>query len=305
MIEKTHWFGIVNPVSGSGKGKSLWEKASYELKKNNFIFDYKLTSQNFGAKELVEQAVLSGYRNFVCVGGDGTIHNLVNGIMSQKTTKHDEIKTVIIPSGTANDWCKHHKISNNIKSFIDRVINQKCYKQDIGVIKISGGVLKVKYFMNYAGVGFDGFVISKIKKYKKFGRLSYLIAVASNFLNFINFNSIVSFDDTKLKSTTFLIGVGLCSYTGGGMVLVKDPVDNDGLFDLTIAKNLSKFDVLQNITNLFNKKLFSHPKVETIKTAKLTISLEKSNSLAQADGELIVGGKFKFSIAKTAFKICL
>ena len=155
--------------------------------------------------------------------------------------------------------------------------------------------------MNYAGVGFDGYVISKIEKYKFLGALSYLVAAVFNFLSYSNFGLSISYNNKTEKTSAFLLGVGLCKYTGGGMRLANKPVPDDGLLDITIAENFSKLDVIKHIPRLFNGNLFKSKKVSTSKTTDILVNIIEGNNFAQADGELVYGDSFNFKISNKQF----
>jgi diacylglycerol kinase family enzyme len=95
-----------------------------------------------------------------------------------------------------------------------------------------------------------------------------------------------------------MLGVGVCKYTGGGMRLAKNPKDNDGLLDVTLAEDFTKLDVIRSIPRLFNGNLFKNQKVSSYKTKKISVKIINGGSFAQADGELIHGESFEFKILK-------
>ncbi|NOY46875.1 MAG: hypothetical protein GXO84_01425 [Chlorobi bacterium] len=158
------------------------------------------------------------------------------------------------------------------------------------------------YFNNLAGVGFDGFVVSKVGKYKHFGALSYLVGTVMGLFAFKNFEAEISLNTETITTKSLMILIGLCKYSGGGMQLTKTPCSSDGLFDVTIAENFSKWDIVKNISKLFNGTIVNFKKVQTFKTKSITIKiLQKDKPFIQADGELIGIGDFKVSILQNAF----
>lgn len=83
MPSSKTWFVIVNPTSGNGSCKKKWPDILELLKMYEFHFEYVFTEYpNHGIK-LTQNAIYQGFRRFICVGGDGTLHHIVNGIMSQ------------------------------------------------------------------------------------------------------------------------------------------------------------------------------------------------------------------------------
>jgi len=107
-------------------------------------------------------------------------------------------------------------------------------------------------------------------------------------------------NSNKKTVSAFMLGVGVCKYTGGGMMLAKNPKDNDGLLDVTLAEDFTKLDVIRSIPRLFNGNLFKNQKVSSYKTKKISVKIINGDSFAQADGELIHGESFEFKILKNA-----
>ena len=178
------WYIIVNPSSGGGISKKKLTKISQCLKENNIFGRLNKTSPQVSAKSLVGKGIQQGFRRIICIGGDGTVHNLVNGILNQTGVNPKDIVVGLIPMGTGNDWARHHNIPTNYKKAISIIAKENVDQQDVGELRILSGKRRVVYFINYAGVGFDGYVISKIEKYKFLGPLSYLIAAIGNFISF-------------------------------------------------------------------------------------------------------------------------
>ena len=120
-------------------------------------------------------------------------------MQSKMQVKASEIVVGLIPVGTGNDWARHHNIPTNYKKAIKVISKRDVKRQDVGAITVLSKKQRVVYFMNYAGLGFDGYVISKIEKYKFLGPLSYLIAAIANFISFENIN--LKFEINSVKNT--------------------------------------------------------------------------------------------------------
>ncbi|NNC50133.1 MAG: diacylglycerol kinase family lipid kinase [Flaviramulus sp.] len=295
------WFVIINPTSGNGSSKKNWPKIKERLELDNFNFQHVFTSHSKHSIQLVQQAIKQNIRNIICVGGDGTLHNIVNGIMAQNIVPATQINVGVIPIGTGNDWIKTFGISQNYRLAIKTIKNGALIKQDIGKIEFENNKLPAIYFNNLAGVGFDGYVVSKIEKHKQFGALAYLYGAVLSLLSFKNFESKVFVNNKIISGKTLMILVGICKYSGGGMQLTKNPHPCDGLFDITIAKNLNKFEIIKNLLNLFNGKITNHKNVTTLKSKEVFIEINQEIlPLIQADGELIGSGSFKVSLVPSA-----
>lgn len=302
MATSNRWFVIVNPTSGNGSSKRKWPKIKAELESNAFEFDFVFTEYANHSKEIIQNAIKQGFTKLICVGGDGTLHNIINGVQSQKQVNPSTIQIGIIPIGTGNDWIKTHSIPLNIKKSISIIKKGNVKQQDLGKITFIGEQRDAIYFNNLAGVGFDGFVVSKVGTYKYLGALAYLIGAVVGLFSFKNFDVIITFNDKRITTKSLMVLVGLCKYSGGGMRLTKTPNPYDGLFDVSIAKDLTKLEIVRNLLNLFNGKIVEHPKVETYKVNELSISIDsEAKPFIQADGELIGTGNINISIVPGAF----
>lgn len=302
---KDKWFVIVNPTSGNGASKKKWLVINKELIQQNFKIEVVFTAYKKHSIKLVEIAIKKGFKNFICVGGDGTLHNIVNGILSFNPTNISEIKIGVIPIGTGNDWVKTYNISSNFKKAITIIKNEKTLKQDIGKISINS-TNKTVYFNNLAGIGFDGYVVNEVYKYKKLGFLAYLVGTLISLISYKKSFLEISFNKTVLKGKCLMVLIGICKYSGGGMQLTKNPNSTDGLLDISYIKDLTLLTILNNIQSLFNGKITNHKLINTYKASTLKINvLDNNKSYIQADGELIGSGDFLVSILPKAINFII
>lgn len=297
---QNNWFIIINPTSGNGASKKQWPLIFNELNHQKFSFEYFFTEHKNHAYELVQNAILNGFKKFICVGGDGTLHSIVNGILSLKKIDNTAIKVGVIPVGTGNDWIKTYHISKDYKKAIEIIKNEYTVKQDIGKINLEYSK-SVIYFNNLAGIGFDGYVVNKVHKFKNLGSLAYLTGALVSIFSYKKPLLEISFNNTILKSKTLLLFIGICTYCGGGMKLTKNPNPIDGLFDISFVKNITLFQILVNIPGLFNGNITNHKIVENYKTSKLAVKiLDSKETYIQADGEIIGSGDFTVQILPKA-----
>lgn len=302
MTNSKRWFVIINPTSGNGSSKRKWPKIKAKLKIEGFDFDFKFTEYPNHSINLIQNAINQDFRLIICIGGDGTLHNIINGIQRQSNVKPYHIQVGIIPIGTGNDWIKTYKIPLDFNKAISIIKNDNLNQQDLGKIEFLNKNHEPIFFNNLAGIGFDGFVVSKVGKFKHLGSLAYLIGAVFGLFRFKNFPAIILLNNKEVKTTTLMVLVGLCKFSGGGMQLTKDPIPDDGLFDISIAKNLTKLDIITNLFNLFNGNIVNHSKVENHKTANIIIKINSDNApFIQADGELIGTGAINLSIIPKAF----
>ncbi len=298
------FFIVVNPSSGNTNFKKSWETITHFLKLKNINFSYSFTEYRKHEVILVDKAIKQGYRNIISVGGDGTLHHVVNGIMKQRYIKPSKIKLGVIPLGTGNDWIKTYGIPLSINQSINIIINNKTIYQDIGCINMLDN--KIEYFNNLAGIGYDGYIVNKLTSLKKIGSIAFLISGLYGLFFYKNKKYEIKINNLYLNKKCLMILVGLCRYSGGGLQITKDPNPLDGLLDITVVKNFSFFELLFNIPNLYNGKIVNHKKVNNYKTKKIIVkNKSNSSSFIEADGEIIGINSFNISIIPNAIQFLI
>ena len=297
------WFIIVNPSSGNRNISEQWEKIQQLLKTKKIDFSFAFTQFSKHEIELVDKAIQNGFRNIISIGGDGTLHHVVNGIMQQRYVKTSDITIAVIPQGTGNDWIKTYNIPNDIEKAIEIISKKKTILQDIGVLETENNT--VSYFNNVAGLGYDGYIVNKLKTLKRFGSIAYLLSGLAGLLFYKKSVFKIIFDDKTIENKCLMTIFGLCKFSGGEMQFTKDVNSSDGLFDITIAKNLNLFDLVFNLPKLYSGKIVHHKKVETYKTKEIMVIPQTTKPFIQADGELIGTGKVSVKIIEKAIKFII
>ena len=296
---KNTWYIIINPTSGNAAANKKWNKIVAYLDLYKISYFASFSQYKHHESKLVNDAIQKGYRKFISVGGDGTLHHIINGIMTQKLVEVAELKVAVIPIGTGNDWVKTYRIPKNIENAVSIIAKENSIKQDIGHLQLLETAQSV-YFNNVAGIGFDGFVVNNISKFKKYGVMAYLLGTITSFMHYKKTILIIKFNNQEISTQSLLTIVGICKYSGGGMQLTSNVNTRDGLFDISIAKDFKFLNMLLNIFKFFNGNIVKHKEVETYKTAEIQITAKDEKTFIQADGELIGRGGFYANIIPKA-----
>lgn len=294
------WFVIANPIAGNHNFPRQWKKIKQLFNNKNIHYSFAFTDYSKHEIKLVQNAIQRGFRNIISIGGDGTLHHVVNGIMLQRYVKTSDITIGVIPLGTGNDWIKTYNIPNTIEKAVEIICNKKILLQDIGVIETKNK--KKYYFNNVAGIGYDGYIVHKLKTLKHLGSIAYLLSGLAGLLFYKKTFLTIIFNNKTIKTNSLMTLVGICKFTGGGMQFSEEVNTNDGLLDITIAKNLTLLDLITNIHKLYNGEIVHHKKIETYKTKEISIIPKNSEPFIQADGELIGTGQMKVKIIARAIK---
>ena len=112
------WFVIVNPVAGGGRGLDHFPQISKHLRDAHILCEPVFTEHKFHATELTVWAVREGYRRIIVVGGDGTLHEVVNGLFIQQEVCPSDVLLAVVAVGTGNDWVRTFGISNRYQDAV-------------------------------------------------------------------------------------------------------------------------------------------------------------------------------------------
>ncbi|MCB0651359.1 MAG: diacylglycerol kinase family lipid kinase [Saprospiraceae bacterium] len=307
MQNETNWYIIVNPAAGNGVASRLWPNIKPVLLDRIPNATIVHTEYPDHAIELVESAVKSGFRYFIAVGGDGTNHEMANGILQQKIVPSTEITYALLPVGTGNDWIKTYGIPKNINQWLDMLLRGNTFLQDVGILDYhKEGQKHLRYFVNVAGLAYDGFVVHFIERNKKKVKnsLFYLFMIVRCIFRYNLIKARITFNGQEDTGYHYTINAGICKYSGGGMSLVPHAISNDGLIALTIAHRVTKLGVLLNSWRFYNDSITRHRKIQGFQTKEIFIAeMGEGPLLLEADGEFLGHTPVRITLQEKAFRI--
>lgn len=306
-MEDPFWYIIANPTSGGGAAEKRWPATERLLQELGFSYSVHFTERRGHAARLAEDAILNGHRHILGIGGDGTNHEIVNGIMGQSFAPSAEIHYALLPSGTGNDWARQYQIPTDPQRRLERLKEHRIIFQDIGLAKfISEGEPRQRYFVNVAGMAYDGYIGQKLSENRVTNRMQYLLLVAKYLLEYRLSEARVLFDGQSAQDFFYTVNIGLCRYSGGGMQFVPQAVPDDGLFALTFARRLQKWEVLLQTRRFYDGSLLRHPKVEGYQAKSIRVDhIGKTPTLLEADGEFLGETPVEFILLEKALKVVL
>lgn len=306
--EKSEWLIVVNPNAGVGKGAKDWKIISRLLDKQGFKYRSLFTKSRLHAMQLVEDYIIRGFRKIVVVGGDGTMNEAVNGLFNQQAVPTTDITMGMISVGTGNDWVRTYHIPTDYKSAIKTIKQGKTLVQDAGIVTYMHNMEeRTRYFINMAGLGFDGLVAQKTNHDKDLGRsnpMIYIKNLISSLFSYTSSQAKVVVDDKEFNEKVFSIGIGIGQYNGGGMRQAPDAQTDDGLFDVTLIKDLSKWSVIASMRRLYNGTIGRHKRVITVVGKTIHIDSDPP-VLLEADGESLGQSPFSFQIIPKSVKVII
>ena len=284
------WFVVVNPISGSGKGLDDFPLISKLLRDNGIRSESVFTEHKCHATELTVSAINSDYRHIIVIGGDGTLHEVINGLFIQQSVEPSEVTIAVIAVGTGNDWIRMFGIPTRYSEAIRAIKEGYTFLQDVAAVEYEESRYRqVRYAANVAGVGFDAAVIKRLQQMRNKGckgKSSYLRALVRTFFGYKPTGTKIWVDGRLMYNNLLLsMAIGVGKYNGGGIQQLPAAVADDGLLDLTIIRPLHWWNIIFRLKRLFNGNIYTIGHV--LHAQGRHIRIESSPELPlEVDGEL-------------------
>jgi diacylglycerol kinase (ATP) len=298
-ITPHHWAIIINPKSGKKKFRQQRRYFFLTLKHAGIAFDYKATKFAGHAIKIAKLYAEKGYRNFMVLGGDGTISEVINGIFSASIEHRESLKIALIPRGTGNDWGRFWGLTRNYNHSINVFLKGNARLIDIGKIDYElEGEQQTHYFINSVGLGLDATVVDLTRRFKQFvGSHSFLYTVAlfAAVFTYKSHKATIRSRERDLDESMFTMDVANGCYSGGGLKQTPYALPYDGFLDVMVTKKPTFVDIIQGLFLLFKGKLLDHHIIESFQTQNLTVECHK-NVFMEADG-IIINGTSPYTIS--------
>lgn len=291
MNKNNRWLAIVNLLSGSGRCGRDWEHIARMLYAKGIDFDTVFTGYRYHAIELARRGIVEdGYRNIIAIGGDGTVHEVANGILQQEEVPSQEVRMGVIPVGTGNDWIRTYNIPREYEAAVNTLVSGEDFVQDVAKVAYvtPKGEEKSRYCVNVSGMGLDAFVnlrVCKMKDKGKNGKMAYITGLAKSVLKYRSCRMTVRVDgENEAKGLIMSVAVGIGKFNGSGMLQLPDSVTDDGLLDVTVIETMSIPRILSVVGRLFDGKIYSVKRVHNYKGRMVEISSDEVRDM-EIDGE--------------------
>lgn len=307
-MEKIYF--IVNPNAKNGSCREIWRNIEVELESLDIPYLAFFTEYPGHAQELAEFIALKADGTpavIAAVGGDGTLHEVVNG-----AALYSNITVGFIPGGSGNDFSRGFEIPKKAVHALRLIVDKSNgHTSEIDIGKIQHNELQETYFMNNMGVGFDAAVAkdsneSRMKQLLNrfsLGRLVYVYILVKKLLTFRTIPIEVTVDGKVYKySNAWFVTVSNQPYYGGGMKIAPAALPDDGFLDITVVHRISRLKLLLVFVSVFWGKHTMFREVEQFTGKSITIE-STAEVLAHADGEAIGHTPLKIQVCPKALKI--
>ncbi len=295
---------IVNPVASGGKVGKRWPELRSLLAQGDLQFAAELTQYAGHATEIARTALGQGFNRIICYGGDGTVNEVVNGLAVGGRIPPN-VALSIIPGGTGSDFVRVLGISRDPVRACQTVLGHDTRVVDIGVIHcLRDGEPIERYFVNVAGLGFDGEASVRVSRMSKRigGTIPYLTSLVLTLLSYTNKDVELTFDGQQQSGRFNSVIVCNGQYFGGGMWVGPRAAADDGVFDVVVLKDLGRLEFLLNVPRVYRGTHLSHPKVQSFQAHEVRVEA-KQRMFIQAEGELIGEAPATFRIMPEALHL--
>ncbi|MCL2706923.1 MAG: diacylglycerol kinase family lipid kinase [Dehalococcoidia bacterium] len=296
---------IINPVAGGNKNTyRRWPYIENLLRRGGLSYDFQYTEGRGHALELSRLAAKEGYSFLIAVGGDGTIHEVANGLLSSSCAVLPALG--IIATGTGNDFIRSMGIPKDCAQSCRKVIEARRRLIDAGQVEYTdkSGKRAMSYFINGAGVGFDAEVADGSKRVPRFmgNTVPFVFSLLKLLPFYRNKDVRINIDGRDEKKRVLSVVVTNGAYFGGGMRIAPQAVLDDRHLDVVTIGDVRKAELLQVFPRVYDGTHVIHPKVCLEKADCVSIECDR-RILLQADGELLGSGPVTFKVMPAALVV--
>jgi diacylglycerol kinase (ATP) len=280
---------IVNPHAGNGATGKEWPRLEKRAGEILGPFETCLTGRPEDATWMTREFLLRGIDRVICVGGDGTLNEVVNGFFDENGPLRESAILGFLPNGTGCDFSRTVPIPTGIEASLNTIQEGYIQRIDLGRIRFLDhhACTCTRYFHNIASFGLGGEVVDRVNRTNK---------SCGPFLTFIwgTLASLVTFGKKRVRlrvdngeeQTADVLNIAVANgrYHGGGMLVAPDAVTNDGIFHVTVIGAMSLPVVFWHLPKLYLGGIKRIRQVSML-TGKRVIASSEQRVLLDIDGE--------------------
>lgn len=256
-VSKDRFFAIVNPAAGGGSSAKFAGATLARLRESGLHIDVIASSAPGHAGALAHEAYAQGYRNFLAVGGDGTAHEILNGVFS-RNARPDRIALGFLPLGTGNSFLRDFTDQGADASMQALLENRK---RPVDLIRLTHATGEV-YSFNILSLGFTadvGAITNRL--FKPLGHLGYLLGVFVRVVQLkrraftLRCDNETVWDDRR----SLFLAFNNSKYTGGTMLIAPQADPSDGFIEFVRWGPIGRLGLLRMLPRLYDGTHVQHP----------------------------------------------
>jgi diacylglycerol kinase (ATP) len=289
---------IVNPTAGGGRAARLvpWLHARLALRPDARL---EITARAGDAEKIAAGFASADGGRIVAVGGDGTIQEVVNGIMAAGS---ETASLGIVPVGTGNDLARSMGLPGDPAAAWTVAVGHG--ERRVDVMLALGNDGRQRWFGSAGGIGFDAQVAAAmaVRSGWQRGRAGYLLTTLSELRRFDNRSIELDVDGVTATPQVLFVAIANGEYYGGGMRIAPGARVDDGLLDVCVVGDVSRMTALRQLANLYRGTHVHHPRVTMRRGRIVTISGDPS-TLIHLDGEPFGGLPVRITVHDAALTV--
>ena len=281
------WFVLVNPASGRGRAGRRIDEARRLFVRHGLPAEFALTRARGHAVDLTVSALRSGHRRIAAMGGDGTLNEVVNGLLGQSEVPVAQVALAALPVGTGNDWARSLGMPRALADAVAALASRSPVRCDAGrlVFTDADGAERRRFFANVAGAGFDALVLERLGD-RKAGAWAYTGELLRSMRRFEAPTLTLRDGARESARSSLVVFCNLGRYCGGGMQVAPAADLRDGRLDVTWIEAMTGRQILWELRRLFDGTLGGSRHVTQWATPTLAIASDRPTGV-EVDGELV------------------
>jgi diacylglycerol kinase (ATP) len=251
------FFAVVNPAAGGGRSAKLAGPALARLRQEGLKIDVIATMAHGHAVELAREAYDQGYRRFLAVGGDGTAHEILNGVFAGRSTVQ-RVALGFLPLGTGNSFLRDFG-KNGEAAAMQAILGGRTRTVDLLRLKHAAGEI---YSFNLLSVGFTADVAALTNRlFKPLGDLGYLLGVFVRVVQLRRRSMALRCDEDREweEGRSLFLTFNNSKYTGGTMLIAPHADPTDGLIEFVRWGPIGRLGLLRTLPKLYDGSHIKHP----------------------------------------------
>jgi YegS/Rv2252/BmrU family lipid kinase len=288
---------IVNPFSGKKQGLKILEKITPLFRINNIELNIIYTNYSGHAETLARDIDIENYNGLLLIGGDGTFHEVINGLLTRADNK--KVPIGIIPAGSGNSFMRDLDITDPVKA-INVIISNETRLIDVMRLEMEE---KIQYSINLIGWGMVTDVGLSAEKMRWIGPSRYTIAALFQILFKKSRTAKLEIQGIKLE-TKFMFVIGCNSiHVGKGMKMAPKAKIDDGLVDIIVVESgISRLRLLSVLPKLYKGTHIFEPEVKYFQSDTFSL-IPDNKDVLNIDGQIIGNTPIKVQVIPQTIEI--
>lgn len=281
---------ILNPAAGKGRAEREWPAIAARLRAGGLTFTQTVTCGPGDAHSLAREALADSAARLIVAGGDGTLNEVVNGLVAAKETGTQLPELAILPLGTGVDFARGLGI-RTIGDTIAALQRGESRGIDLGIARFrdSGGIARARAFINVADCGLGPHASEQIGRVdRRFGRGAYLYGALRAIAAYTAVATRITVDDRIVYDAPCgLLAIGNGRFFGGGMQIAPKARTDDGLLDLVVLGATDRRVLVGDLLpRVYRGTHLRHPAVHLARGTAIIVEADPPLPL-ELDGEIV------------------